>query len=93
MRRYNQQQQKHVQQEEQKVQPQRQQEKQQQSESLMSSSSSSVVTTNLDRFMKHTTPIVTAQHFPKVSYEHSRKKSITMKKLNLSTVYLDALLH
>ncbi|CAI9289329.1 unnamed protein product [Lactuca saligna] len=73
MRRYNQQQQKHVQQEEQKVQPQRQQEKQQQSESLMSSSSS-VVTTNLDRFMKHTTPIVTAQHFPKTSMKGWRNQ-------------------
>ncbi|XP_024984783.1 uncharacterized protein LOC112520619 isoform X2 [Cynara cardunculus var. scolymus] len=66
MRRYNQQQQKQVQQEEQKVQPPRHQEKQQQSESLLSSNIS-VVTTNLDRFMKHTTPIVTAQHFSKTS--------------------------
>ncbi|KAK9072853.1 hypothetical protein SSX86_009288 [Deinandra increscens subsp. villosa] len=67
MRKYNQQQQRQVQQEEQKVQPQKQQEKQQQSESLMSSSSMDDVTTNLDRFMKHTTPVVTAQHFPKTS--------------------------
>ncbi|KAJ9555014.1 hypothetical protein OSB04_009628 [Centaurea solstitialis] len=71
MRRHNQQQQQQqqkqvVQQEEQKVQQIRQQEKIQQSE-LLISSNISVVTTNLDRFMKHTTPIVTAQHFPKTS--------------------------
>lgn len=73
MRRYNQQQQKQVQQEEQKVQPHRQQEKQQQSESLVSSSSDAV-TTNLDRFMKHTTPIVTAQHFPKTTIKGWRNQ-------------------
>ncbi|KAL8226998.1 hypothetical protein R6Q57_016830 [Mikania cordata] len=73
MRRYNQQQQKQVQQEEQKVQPQRQQEKQQQLESMMSSSRNDV-TTNLDRFMKHTTPIVSAQYFPKTSMKGWRNQ-------------------
>nr|XP_043606382.1 uncharacterized protein LOC122578465 isoform X2 [Erigeron canadensis] len=76
MRRYNQQQQKQVQQEERKVQPtpaQQQQEKQ--SESLMDSSRiSSDLITNLDRFMKHTTPIVTAQHLPKTSMKGWRSK-------------------
>lgn len=77
MRKYNQQQQKQqVQQEEQKVQLKKQQQ-QQQSESLMSSSNSSTssnLTTNLDRFMKHTTPIVTAQHFPKTSMKGWRNQ-------------------
>ncbi|KAF5772655.1 hypothetical protein HanRHA438_Chr13g0590611 [Helianthus annuus] len=69
MRRYNQQQQKIVQQEEQKVQPS----KQKQSEPLISSNRNDV-TTNLDRFMKHTTPVVTAQHFPKTSMKGWRNK-------------------
>ncbi|KAL4592369.1 hypothetical protein LXL04_005361 [Taraxacum kok-saghyz] len=79
LRRYNQQQQKQLQQDEQKLQPQRQQEKQQQSESSISSSSSSVVTTNLDRFMKHTTPIVTAQHFPKTVMKGWRNQEHNIK--------------
>ncbi|XP_076891273.1 uncharacterized protein LOC143542604 isoform X1 [Bidens hawaiensis] len=69
MRRYNQhhQQQKQVQQEEQKVQqPQKQQHK---SESLVNDP-----TTNLDRFMKHTTPVVAAQHFPKTSMKGWRNQ-------------------
>ncbi|KVH99819.1 Protein of unknown function DUF789 [Cynara cardunculus var. scolymus] len=43
-----------------------QQEKQEQPESLVDSNSRrNAAITNLDRFMKHTIPIVTAQHFPK----------------------------
>ncbi|KAI7749749.1 hypothetical protein M8C21_015604 [Ambrosia artemisiifolia] len=65
MRRYNQQQQqKKVQQEEHKV---------QQEESLMSSCRNEVVT-NLDRFMKHTTPVVVAQRFPKTSMKGWRNQ-------------------
>lgn len=72
LRRYNQQQQKQVQQEERKVQNKQQhQEKQQELESNLSSSD---LVTNLDRFMKHTTPIVTAQHFPKTSLKGWRNQ-------------------
>ncbi|KAL8216812.1 hypothetical protein R6Q57_023649 [Mikania cordata] len=73
MRRHNQQQQKQVQQEEQKVQPQLQDRKQQQSE-VLTGSNRNDVTTNLDRFMKHTTPVVTAQHFPKTSIKRWRNQ-------------------
>ncbi|KAI3687675.1 hypothetical protein L1987_81375 [Smallanthus sonchifolius] len=68
MRRYNQQQQKQVQVGEQKVQPQRHHEK------PIISSNRNDVTTNLDRFMKHTIPVVTAQHFPKTSMKGWRNK-------------------
>ncbi|KAI3506068.1 hypothetical protein L2E82_49185 [Cichorium intybus] len=66
MRRYNQQQQQQ-QEQEQQVELPKHQAKKEQSESSMSRCSSSIPMTNLDRFMKHTTPIVTAQHFPKTS--------------------------
>ncbi|KAI3719979.1 hypothetical protein L6452_20886 [Arctium lappa] len=44
------------------------QEKQDQSESFVNNNNrcNDVVMTNLDRFMKHVIPIVTAQHFPKI---------------------------
>ncbi|XP_071700768.1 uncharacterized protein [Rutidosis leptorrhynchoides] len=76
MRRYNQQQLEQVQQEERKVQHKQQQEKQQKLESLISNSNSTIsdLVTNLDRFMKHTTPIVTAQHFPKTSMKKWRNQ-------------------
>lgn len=66
-RRYNQQPEFHQLQKQ--VKPhQPQQEKQDQSESFVNTNSRrNAVMTNLDRFMKHTIPIVTAQHFPKSS--------------------------
>ncbi|XP_076942375.1 uncharacterized protein LOC143612224 isoform X2 [Bidens hawaiensis] len=73
MRRYNQQQ-KQVQQQEHKVQ---QPQKQQQQDKQQHQSESNLVndpTTNLDRFMKHTTPVVTAQHFPKTSMKGWRNQ-------------------
>ncbi|KVH96470.1 Protein of unknown function DUF789 [Cynara cardunculus var. scolymus] len=73
MRRHHQQQQQQ-QQQEQQIEPTQLEEKQEQSESLMSSSRSrNIAMTNLDRFMKHTTPIVTAQHFPKTSMKGWKK--------------------
>ncbi|CAI9291938.1 unnamed protein product [Lactuca saligna] len=70
MRRYNQQQQQQQQQRQQEQQAEhpKHQSKKDKSESSVSrgSSTSTLPMTNLDRFMKHTTPIVTAQHFPKV---------------------------
>ncbi|KAL4579296.1 hypothetical protein LXL04_015437 [Taraxacum kok-saghyz] len=70
MRRYNQQQQEQEQQQrqqEQQVERPKHQAKKDQLESPLSRCSSSIPMTNLDRFMKHTTPVVTAQHFPKTS--------------------------
>nr|KAJ0200879.1 hypothetical protein LSAT_V11C600341360 [Lactuca sativa] len=71
MRRYNQQQQQQQQQQRQQEQqaehPKHQAKKEKSESSVSRGSNSTLPMTNLDRFMKHTTPIVTAQHFPKSS--------------------------
>ncbi|KAJ0644670.1 hypothetical protein HanRHA438_Chr16g0758141 [Helianthus annuus] len=74
MRRYNQQQQQQQKHKQQVEQP-KHREKTEKSERWMSiNSGSSAVVTNLDRFMKHTTPVVTAQHFPKTSMKGWRNR-------------------
>ncbi|KAM0061567.1 hypothetical protein Hdeb2414_s0004g00137601 [Helianthus debilis subsp. tardiflorus] len=74
MRRYNQQQQQQQKHKQQVEQP-KHREKTEKSERWMSiNSGSSAVVTNLDRFMKHTTPVVTAQHFTKTSMKGWRNR-------------------